>query len=110
LAQYNLILGYNAYMGEDSLMVFINDTTSTGIVINFFTYNITGDLFGTLLIFLALFLAVAFLFRIPLEWTMPLILPLLIGYMAYSSQFLAVGGVILIYLAVVFTKMFVINE
>jgi len=91
-------------------MVFINDTTSTGIVLNYLTLNVTGDLFGTLLIILALLLAVAFLFRIPLEWTMPLVLPALIGYMAYSSQFLAVGGVILIYLAVVFTKMFVINE
>jgi len=91
-------------------MAFINDTTSTGIVLNYLTMNVTGDLFGTLLILLALLLAVAFLFRIPLEWTMPLVLPALIAYMAYSSQFLAVGGVVLIYLAVVFTKMFVINE
>lgn len=91
-------------------MAFINDTTSTGIILNYLTLNVTGDLFGTLLILLAILLAIAFLFRIPLEWTMPLVLPALISYMAYSSQFLAVGGVILIYLAVVFTKMFIINE
>lgn len=100
--------GY-ANMGA-STMTFINNSTSTGIILNYFTMNITGDLFTTLLVILMIIIAIAFLFRIPLEWTMPLVLPVLIAYMSYSSEFLTVGGVILIYLAVVFTKMFVINE
>jgi len=88
---------------------FINSSTSSGALLQYFTNNNTGDLFITLLLIMLIFLTFAFLFKIPLEYTLPLILPLLMVYMAYTSQFLAIGGIILIYLAIVFTKMFFIN-
>lgn len=105
----DVVFGSHANMGA-TIMNFVNNSTSTGIVINYLTTNVSGDLFSTLLLLLVLLIAVALTFRIPLEWTMPLVLPVLIAYMSYSSEFLTVGGVVLIYLAVVFTKMFVIND
>jgi hypothetical protein len=90
-------------------MTFINESTSTGVIINYLTNNVTGDLFLTLLLILVCFLTFCMVFRIPLEYTVPLVLPLLLVYMSFTSQFLAVGGVLLIYSAVVFVKMFFIN-
>jgi len=89
--------------------IWINATTSTGALLNYFTTNNTGDLFITLLVVLALFLTMALMFKIPLEYTLPLVLPLLMVYMSYSGQFLAIGGIALIYMAIIFTKMFWIN-
>jgi len=91
-------------------MVFINDTTTTGIILNYLTYNVTGDLFTTLLLILIGIIAFALTFRIPLEFTAPIILPMLIVFMAFTGQFLAIGGIMLIFIAVLFAKMFFINQ
>ena len=91
-------------------MAFINDTTSTGIVLNYLTYNVTGDLFTTLLLILIGIIAFALTFRIPLEFTVPIVMPMLIVFMAFSGQFLAIGGVMLIFMAIIFAKMFFINQ
>ena len=90
--------------------IWINASTSTGALLSYFTTNNTGDLFVTLLLVMAVFLTMALMFRLPFEYTIPLVLPLLMVYMAYSGQFLAIGGIMLIYIAIVFTKMFFINQ
>jgi hypothetical protein len=61
-------------------------------------------LFGTLLAVMILLLAICMMFGIDLEWSALLILPYTISCAAYYSNFIAPLGVILIYLALLFTK------
>lgn len=89
-------------------MVFLNDSGSIGIIIEYGT-NLTGSLFLTVLIIFMLLVSVALMFRLPLEILIPIVLPLFIVCMAYSTEFLAIGGLLLIYLAVIFAKRFWLN-
>lgn len=91
-------------------MVFINTSSSVGAIVVAFTNNVTGSLFLTLLMIVIVLTLFASIFRIPLEISATVILPLLLAYMAYSSEFMVVGGVMLIYLAVIFAKMFFLNR
>lgn len=68
------------------------------------TANITGNWFLTLLFVTVLIMAFAFAFRIPIEFTILLIFPLLIGFGAMSGAYMAVLGVAIIYLAVLVAK------
>lgn len=81
-------------------MVFYNSSSEIGLLIDGATFNITGDLFLTLLALLIVVLAFFLMFRIPMIYSAVLILPLMIVMMAYTSQFLAIGGLFLIYLAI----------
>jgi len=90
-------------------MTFINMTNSIGIIIASGTNYATGDIFLTLLFLMFVLVAFAIMFGIQLEFTTIFILPLLLGYMAYYSTFIAIGSVILIYLAIVFSKKFFIK-
>lgn len=87
-------------------MVFINWTESIGIVIGNATQYTTGSMFLTLMAILMLLIGLALMFGIKLEFTSLLILPLLLGYMAYYTEFIATGGVIIIYLGLLITKNF----
>lgn len=87
-------------------MAFINWTESVGIVIGNATQYTTGSMFLTLLFILMILIGLALMFGIKLEFTAILILPLMLGYMAYYSEFVAVGMVIIIYLGLLITKNF----
>jgi hypothetical protein len=78
-----------------------------GIIIDAWTYNVTGDLFLTLLSLTIGLLALCLMFKIPIEFTAIILLPLFIVCMAYSSQFLAIGGLTLIYIGVLVAKWFI---
>jgi len=88
-------------------MTFINWTESIGIIIGTATETTTGSIVLTLGIVLILLLAAATLFGIRWEFTSIIVLPLLLSYMAYYSEFIAIGCMIFIYLALVFTKKFI---
>lgn len=79
------------------------------MILDAFTYNITGDLFLTLLCIVLIIIAFCLMFRIPIEYSIIIILPLLLVCMAFTSQFLAIGGVALIYIAVLLAKNFLIK-
>lgn len=83
---------------------FINETGTLGVIFQAVTLNITGNEFLTLLGLLLLILLFFMLFRIPIEASAILILPLLIILMASTGEFFAIGGVMLIYLALLFAK------
>jgi len=72
--------------------------------------NITGSLFLSLLFIMILLIVFALLFRIPLEFTAVLILPLLIVISAYDGAFMSVLGTFLIYLGVLFGKHFIFSK
>lgn len=88
-------------------MEFINNSQAFGIILASGTATTTGSIFLTLFLLMVLIVAVAMLFGIKLEYTAIIVLPLLLSYMAFYTEFLAIGGVILIYLAMVFSQKFI---
>ena len=80
-----------------------------GKVILSISTQTTGDIFITFLFILLIILAVALMFGIRLEYTMIIILPLLLGLMIASSQFIGIGAVVLIYLAIILTGNFILK-
>lgn len=84
-----------------------NMSQSIGIIIGSSTSTTFGSMFMTLFFILMLLMGVALLFGIKLEFTAILILPLVLGYMAYYSEFLATGIILLIYISIIITKNFI---
>lgn len=82
-----------------------NETGLMGLVIQGITQDITGSLFFTLLMIVTFAVVVMLMFRIPVEFQALIIAPLLFTLMAYTGEFLAIGGVMLIFMAVVFARM-----
>jgi hypothetical protein len=87
----------------------LNETGELGIFLQLMTLNLTGSLFLSLLFLVIGVIVVFAAFRIPIEATMIIVIPLLITIMAYTSEFLPVGGLIIIYVAFLFAKNFVIK-
>ena len=81
---------------------FINQTGSLGVLFKYFTLNITGSETLTILSILLILIAIGFLFRLPIEIIMLITLPIVLLFMAYYSGFMAIGGIILIGLAIIF--------
>lgn len=84
----------------------MNGSGSIGTIIQYATTDITGSLFLTLLGVVMLLLVLCFLFRIPMEFSAVLVMPILLGLMAYMQEFVAIGGVFLIYMGVLVGKNF----
>lgn len=89
-------------------MVFLNDSGTIGILIKAGT-DLTGSLFLTVLLIFLILVAISLMFKLPLEILIPVVLPLFIVSMAFSTEFLAIGGLLLIYLAIIFSKRFWLN-
>ena len=90
-------------------MIFLNTTETIGIIMARGTTYTTGSMFLSMLILVIILLAIAVLFQIPIEFTAILILPLLLSYMAFYKEFVVVGSVVMIYLAMVFARKFLIR-
>ena len=88
-------------------MVFINTTDVLGVIIATGTETTTGSLFISLLIFILFLMSVCVLFGVPLEFSVIIVLPLLLGCMSYYGDFIAIGTTFLIYLALIFTQKFI---
>lgn len=69
--------------------------------------GLTGDMFTSLLLMLFILFLICLAFRIPIEFISVLLLPFLLTLWAYDGSFTVVGGIFLIYLAVVLTKNFI---
>lgn len=87
------------------MATFINETGLAAQVINGMN-GITGSIFLTLLTIALLLMLIAFLFRIPLEFTVLLILPLFLTYSAFYGDFIAVTGALLVYAGILLAKNF----
>lgn len=88
------------------IMPLFNTTTTTWDVVQSLTVNVTGSLFLTLFMILILVMLIAMVLRIPVEFTMILVLPFLLTVWAYSGDFLAFAGTVLIYLGILLGKNF----
>jgi hypothetical protein len=85
-------------------MVFINETNMIGKLIVTITNNVTGYEFLTYFILLLLLYLIGMMCRIPMQVIPALQLPLLIILMSQMDQFIAIGGISLIYLSFVFVS------
>lgn len=86
--------------------MFINASGTIGSILTYATSDVTGSLFLTLLGIVIGILFICVLFRIPMEFSAILVLPLLLGLMAYMQEFVPIGGVFLIYLGIIMGKNF----
>lgn len=80
-----------------------------GILINSITQNVTGSLFLTLLGIIFLVVAIALSLKIPMEFTMIFVFPLLIVCTFATTALLPVLGVWLIYLAILVSSYWWLN-
>lgn len=88
-------------------MGLFNETDIIYTVVNGLTTNVTGSPFLTLLLITAGILLFAFAFRIPLEFTVILVFPLLVGFAVEGgAQFFTVLGVAMLYVSVLIAKNF----
>lgn len=91
-------------------MVFVNETQAIGLWFGVMNNDMTGSAFLSAMLILVVLMFVGFAFRLPLEYQSAYILPLMLVYMAYSDEFLVVGGVILLFMSVVFSKYIFFND
>jgi hypothetical protein len=90
-----------------ALFVNTSDTIGQGIIgLN----SITGSTFMSILLIFILILALGLFFRIPIDFLALLLNPFLIVVMAFNSQWVAVGGVFLISLAILLGRNFFFNK
>lgn len=82
----------------------INTSNEIGTIIEYLTYNVTGDLFISLVCFMLVVMGLALAFRIPIEWTAVLIFPFLLAMVAMTGQFLPILGCFILFMAVLIAK------
>lgn len=89
------------------MVTFVNYTGTIGVIYSAFTQNVTGSEFLTLLGIIIMIMLFFMLFRIPIEATAILILPIVIIFMSFSSDILGIGLALLMYLGLLFAKNFI---
>ena len=66
----------------------------------------TGSIFLTLLLIIFVLIIICLAAGLPMETSVIIVLPLIFGSWAVSGEFVSVGGIAVIYLAVIFAKKF----
>jgi hypothetical protein len=88
----------------------MNSTGSLAILLQYATLYITGSESLTLIVLLLLSILLGLAFRLPIEVILLLEVPIILVLMAFYSEFLAIGGLILIGLAIVFALNYFIRK
>lgn len=91
------------------MVTLFNESSSFGMIYNAVNTNITGSVFLTLLLIVFAIILLFLAFRLPLEASAILVLPLLITFLAFESSLYTIGGVTLIYLGVLWAKNWLIG-
>lgn len=84
-------------------MAFINETGIMWSIFEQFNQT-TGSLFLTLLIVVILVMVAFAVLGLGVEWSVILIMPLMLSLMAYDATFYPAGGAMLLYLAFLLAK------
>lgn len=87
-----------------------NSTGLMGIMIGKASTDIFGSLVITFLSVILILFLLMLVFRIPMEYSLIFILPLLIVLMAYDSTFRIIGGIIIFILAMFLTVIWFLNK
>lgn len=90
------------------MVLFSNSTI--GIIIAQASTNVTGSQFLTLFGIILAIIILAMAFRIPLEYTVILVFPVLVVFAAFDAGFMTIFGVALIYMAVLFANNYFIGS
>ena len=90
-------------------MMFVNKTGTIGLLLEQSINNVTGSFYGSLFLAILFLLFICILLRIPTEYSLVLITPFILLLMSFNSSFMLIGGLFLIYLAIIFTKQFFLN-
>ena len=85
-------------------MVFLNTTSDMGSIIYANVLNISGSEFITIFIIFLLLLGCFYLFKVPIEWSLVFLLPMLIVIGAYNSIFLTILGLILFIISIIIVR------
>jgi len=88
--------------------MFINETSSTGVIFNAINNNVTGSIFLTCLFLIILVMLFFMIFRMPVELSAIFVIPMLLVIASYQGDFQAVFGVFMIYLGFMVAKNFFI--
>ena len=88
----------------------MNTTGSMATLFQYATLYITGSETLTLISLLILTILLGLAFRLPIEAVLLIEVPLVLLFMAYYSGFMAIGGLILIGLAVIFALNYFIRK
>lgn len=88
---------------------FINESGTIGIIFEAVTNNVTGSAYLTLLGFMIIIILFFMLFRVPIEFTAILILPMCIIFMSFFGEFLVIGLTLLMYIGLLIAKNFFIR-
>lgn len=89
--------------------LFINQTGTIGVIFEAITNNVTGSVYLTLLGLMIIIILFFMLFRVPIEFTAILILPMCIIFMSFYGEFLVVGLTLLMYIGFLVAKNFFIR-
>lgn len=85
-------------------MFFINSSGTIGVILAAGAQNTTGDIVSTLLAIYLFLLIICLMFRVPIEFTIVIMLPLTIAIAAYYSNFLSLLIIMGIYLCTLLAK------
>jgi hypothetical protein len=92
------------------LVTIFNETGLMGIMIGKASTDIFGSLVITFLSVILILFLLMLVFKIPMEYSLIFILPLLIVLMAYDSTFRIIGGIIIFILAMFLTIIWFLNK
>lgn len=87
-------------------MAFFDTTSIFGVILIELTNNVTGSLFLSLFFILSILIVICLGFRMPLELTIPLVLPFVLVGLTIVGGLLPTLGIIILYMAILFTKRF----
>lgn len=88
------------------MTTFLNETGTIGVIYNAFTYNVTGSELLTLIAIIGFIMICFMIFRVPIELSAVLVMPMLIIMTAYTQSFYTIFGIGLIYLGFISAKYF----
>ena len=83
---------------------FINQTGTIGVIYQAIYTNVTGSEFLTLLFLVVLCMLFVMLFRMPIEASVVIVLPMLIVFAAFNNNLFSLLGVVLIYSGILLAK------
>lgn len=85
-------------------MPFINETGVIGIIISSGTQYLTGNVVASMLFVLLFLMAIAFMFRVPLEFTAILIFPFCLAVGSYYGSFFIPIIITVVFLSAILAK------
>lgn len=88
------------------MVIFLNETETIGIIISNASTTMTGSIIITMMVILLVLVALCVMFGIEIEYASIILLPLLLSWSVFKSEFIPPLFVLIVYIALVMTKNF----